>query len=79
MQPRDYACLALATGVVTWDLLAPAGQTISEAADDYLTRPRSRLVTEAGLLLLYLHVSNRLPDRLDPIHRAFVSLKRIKR
>ncbi len=77
MQPRDYACLALATGVVTWDLLAPAEQTISEAADDYLVRRRA--ATEVGLLVLYLHVANKLPQRLDPIHGMFVGLRALRR
>ncbi|RFZ48552.1 hypothetical protein MSS2_04719 [Mycobacterium marinum] len=69
--------MALATGVITWDLLAPPGNNLSEAADDYLTRWCA--VTEAGLLLLYLHVANKLPARLDPIHGAFVGLKALRR
>lgn len=77
MQPRDYACLALGVGVGTWDLLAPPKQTISEAADDYLQRRRA--ATEVGLLVLYLHVANKLPQRLDPVHGMFVGLRALRR
>ncbi|AXN50922.1 hypothetical protein DSM43518_02009 [Mycobacterium marinum] len=76
MQPRDYACLALAAGVGVWDFLAPPGQTISEACDDYLIRRRA--ATEVGLLVLYLHVANKLPERVDIVHWMFVGLRRIK-
>lgn len=74
MQPSDYACIAGVAGIITYDLLAPPGQTISEACDRYLTA--KRWLTELTLALIYLHVSNHIPPHRDPIHWAFAVCKR---
>lgn len=75
MRPSDRACLALAAGIVAYDIAAPSGETISEGFDRYLLS--HRWLTEIGLALVYLHVSNRIPAKCDPIHLAFGVLKRL--
>jgi hypothetical protein len=55
-------------------MLPPEGQTVSEAIDRYLLA--NRWVTEVCLAVVYLHVSNHIPSRYDPIHRAFGAIKR---
>lgn len=77
LQPEDYACLALAVGVVGWNVCAPPGHTISEGCDRYLAA--NRVVTELVLASLYLHVSNRIPNRFDPIHHLFVATQAPRR
>lgn len=76
MQCSDYACIAGVVGVIAYDLWAPKGQTISEACDRYLLT--NRLLTELVMALLYLHVSNRIPPRYDPIHRFFGAVKSLR-
>ena len=76
MQPSDRACIALAAAIITWDTLCPPGQTISEAIDRYLIA--HRLAAEIALAAIYLHLSNRLPTRLDPIHGLFCGLKALR-
>lgn len=73
LQVSDCACLA----IVAYDLAAPPGQTISEAVDRYLDG--RRWTTEAALALIYLHVSNRIPSRVDPIHLVFLGIKHVWR
>lgn len=46
----DYACIAGVAGVVTYDLIARPGQTISEAYDRYLVA--NPLLTELALLAI---------------------------
>jgi hypothetical protein len=73
IESSDWACIAAAAAITTYDVLAREGQTISEAVDRYLIA--APLITELILAAIYLHVSNRLPSRLDPIHWAFGMIK----
>jgi hypothetical protein len=70
LQTRDYAWLAIGA----YDLLAPPGQTLSEGFDDY--QSRRRVVSTAIATVVFLHVVNVIPPQLDPIHLAFIGLKR---
>jgi hypothetical protein len=76
LQPRDYACIAVGVGVVVYDLLAQPKQTISDAADAYLAA--APVAAELVMLAVYLHVANKLPARVDPIHLAFGALKALR-
>lgn len=76
LQPADYACIAGVTAIITYDVLAKPGQTISEACDRYLIA--NRLLTEAALAMVYLHVSNKIPPRYDLIHLGFGALKKAR-
>lgn len=73
MRPSDRAWIALATGVVAYDLLAPAGQTLSEGADHYMIN--HPWITRAVAFALAGHVCNLLPPRWDVIHLAFTGIR----
>lgn len=77
MRPADRAWIALTTGVLAYDVLAPPGQTLSEGADRYmLNHPwKTRVVA----LAVAGHVCNLLPDRCDPLHLMFSGLRAWKR
>lgn len=70
MKPCDRAWCVLAVGVLTYDLCASDGQTLSEGVDRYLqARPRG---TRLAILALAMHLCNVVPDRYDPLHWLFV-------
>lgn len=76
MRSADVAWIALAVGVVTYDVLAHPGETLSEGADRYmLTHPWT---TRAVALAVSGHVCNLLPGRYDPIHLFFKALRGTK-
>lgn len=77
MHAADKAWLALAAGVVTYNLLAEDGELLSEGADRYmLTHP---WLTRGAALVLAGHVCNVWPSRLDLIHWLFVLSRRWRR
>jgi hypothetical protein len=73
LRPADQAWIALATGVVAYDVLAPPGQTLSEGADHYMLR--HPWVTRAVAAAVAGHICNLLPDRFDAIHLLFKSAR----
>ncbi|QBP29687.1 hypothetical protein SEA_TYPHA_30 [Mycobacterium phage Typha] len=77
MRPADCMWVGLAAYVVGCNVCACARGTemLSEAADRYLAG--NRWVTELVMLSVYAHVSNRVPDRYDPIHWGFLGVKRL--
>lgn len=76
-KPSDAAWVALGVGVLSYDLLAPAGETMSEGADRYMLR-HPWLVRGVAFALAG-HCCNLLPDRYDPLHHAFAAVRRINR
>ena len=74
MQSADRAWLALAAGVVAYDLAAEPGQTLSEGADRYLLS--HRWLTRAVAFAVTLHLCNLGPIALDPLHHLFALLRR---
>jgi len=74
MKPADRAWVALATGVVAYDVLAAPGQTLSEGADHYmLHHPWLTRVVAAAVVG---HVCNLLPPRFDALHLLFKVARR---
>lgn len=71
MKPADRAWCVLATGVVAYDLCARDGETLSDGAGRYPRLPRSLVVA-----VLALHLLKVVPDRYDPLHWLFVTVKR---
>ncbi|ADL71054.1 hypothetical protein SEQ_HALENA_89 [Mycobacterium phage Halena] len=72
MRPSDVAWLALAAGIVGYEIAAPPGELLSEGWDRYLRRfPVAARVLP---LIVTLHVINALPERFDPVHRLSVLL-----
>lgn len=70
LQPTDIAWLGLIAYVLGVNITLP--EQLSMAMDRYLTS--HRWTFEAVLFALYCHLSNRVPDRYDPIHWLFVGL-----
>jgi hypothetical protein len=64
----DYAWLALAAGVVTYERYAPPGQLLSEAMDRY--RASHPIIARAAVCYLALHLLRAIPRRVDPLHRV---------
>lgn len=73
MRPADRAWIALATGVVAYDVLAPPQQTLSEGADRYMKH--HPWITRGVAFALAGHVCNLLPDRYDVIHQLFKAVR----
>jgi len=73
MRPGDKAWLVLAGGILVWDMIAPPGELLSEAADRYLeTHP---ILTRAVIAVVALHLANILPPRIDPVHQCFIAAR----
>lgn len=75
LQPTDIAWIVLCGYVVGCNLTLR--EQLSMAVDRYLNC--HRWTTETVLLVLYLHLSNRVPDRFDPIHLLFLGLVKLLR
>lgn len=72
MRPADYAWLSLAAGVVTWEMLCPPDELLSQAMDRYrATRP---VIVHLGVIYIAAHLLRRWPRRADPLHRLANSL-----
>ena len=75
LEPSDIAIGLLIAYVLAYDCCAREGQTISEGVDRLLLR--HRWTTELACAALYLHVSNKVPERCDPIHWLFLAARRV--
>lgn len=69
-RPADKAWLALAGLIVTWEIMSPEGELLSEAVDRY--RHHHPFVTNAAILVVSLHLLRAIPSRWDPLHRLAV-------
>ncbi len=56
----------IGAGVLVWDLSGP--ETLSEAFDRSQDHQLSKALVIAGWTVLTLHLFNRLPPRIDPLH-----------
>ena len=74
MSTADRAWVALGAGILGYDILAPAGETLSEGADRYMLR-HPWLVRGVALILVG-HICNVWPQRFDVIHLGFVAIRR---
>jgi hypothetical protein len=77
LEPVDYAWMSVGGIVLGWNLLCKDGCTMSERADDYVLAHRGLVLAFAYTLTA--HVTNTIPNRMDPIHWGFVALRRIRR
>ena len=62
-----HAWSAIALGVVTYDVLCPKGETLSEGVDRALEKYPA--LTTIAIGAVALHLLNVLPPEIDPIHR----------
>lgn len=67
MRHGDAAWIALAIGVLAYEIAAPRGELLSEAVDRY--RRRHPVITNTLICYLALHLMRGLPPRIDPLHR----------
>lgn len=72
MRHGDRGWLIVAAIVVAVEVTAEEGELLSDAADRY--NPWATRIV-AGLVAA--HVANVIPARYDPIHRAFLALRRL--
>lgn len=71
LQPSTKAWIILVSGVVTYDLFAKPGQTLSEGVDRFLDHsPIAKAVTLGAIAVTAGHLSNAIPQKYDPIHRV---------
>lgn len=57
----------LVAGVVLYDALCPAGETLSEGYDHFLAK--NKLLALGAVAITAAHLTNLLPAKYDPIHR----------
>lgn len=74
MSHGQAAWLALAIGIISYDIACPPGQTLSEEVDRALEH--HPLATWAVGGIVAAHLLNLLPQRVDPIHQLFARLGR---
>lgn len=75
LQPAHVAIIGLLVYVIGYDVCARDGETISDGFDRLLIR--HRVATELVCLAFYLHVANHVPQKLDPLHWAFLGARRL--
>lgn len=68
IRPSTYSWFAIAAGVAVYDALCPKGEQLSERFDEWLEKPSTRVIAMGTTALTALHLTNMLPERLDPIH-----------
>lgn len=76
-RPSTLAWIGLAAGVTAYDVLCPEGETMSERVDTAL-EGRYRHLVPLGIGIVALHLVNRLPDQIDPLHRL-TALKSLRK
>lgn len=68
MRHGDYAWITLAVGVLTYEIVAPPGQLLSEAMDKY--REKHPVATAAAVIYVASHLLRVWPTPLDPLSQA---------
>lgn len=76
MRPSEKAWIALAAGVIVYEIVAEDGEMLSHAVDSWLkSHP---IITTSAISLTALHLLNVLPKAIDPWHWAFGWRKWVK-
>jgi pyrroloquinoline quinone (PQQ) biosynthesis protein C len=73
MRHGDYAWITIAVGVLTYEIVAPPGQLLSEAMDKY--RKHHPFAAGAAVIYVAAHLLRVWPTRIDPLHQMAVKLK----
>lgn len=68
------AWIGLAAYLAVVELLAPKGETLSEAVDVWIERHPGKALWYAGVFIVGTHLLNLMPQKYDPIHRVFTFL-----
>ncbi len=77
MKKGSVAWIALAAGVVTWDLLAD--ETLTAAFRRACSHPAGRAAVIAGWAVLTAHLFAALPQRADPFYVVYTAVERMRR
>lgn len=67
MPAADRAWLALAAGIVAYEVAAPRGELLSEGVDRYLAR--KPWLTRLVVVGIAAHLLNLIPAKVDPLHQ----------
>ncbi|MEO5499453.1 MAG: hypothetical protein ABIR46_03065 [Candidatus Saccharimonadales bacterium] len=71
MRPSTRMWAAVGVGITAYEVMCPHGETLSERVDDVLEgSPYKRAVTLGAIAITALHLSNVLPEVVDPYHYA---------
>lgn len=70
-RPSTLAWAGLVGGVALYDVLAPDGETLSEGFDRLMETRQGKLAAIGAVAIVGAHLLNLLPQKYDPIHRAF--------
>jgi len=74
MSPAGVAWSFVAGGVVSYNVLCPHGETLSEGVDRGILH--SPIVSRLAVAVIAAHVANVLPARIDPISMLFSAVPR---
>ena len=67
----NKAWLGLGIYLAVVELLAPPGETLSEAMDEWLQRHPGKALSHILVGVTAAHLVNLIPQRYDPIHQVF--------
>jgi hypothetical protein len=70
MRYRTKAWLGLVGYTVTVEILAPPGELLSEAFDDWLTKPATKVAAVAVVAATAGHLLNAIPPKYDIYHQV---------
>jgi len=79
MRYGNQAWVGLGIYLAVVELLAPPGETLSEAMDSWLERHPGKALCYMAVGVTALHLVNAIPQRYDPIHQAFSSRHYLQR
>ncbi|OBL08224.1 hypothetical protein A5646_12860 [Mycobacterium sp. 1245499.0] len=66
----------MAAGIAVYEVAAPEGELLSEAADRYmLSHP---WITRVVVFSIAVHLCNMIPNRFDPLHWLFTAKKLLR-
>ncbi len=75
MRAASKAWIGLAAGIIAYDVLAPPGETLSEACDRAMERYPVGTILTIGTVAL--HLANVLPQSIDPIHQLAKRIRNV--
>lgn len=71
MRYGNKAWIGLGVYLIVVELLAPPGETLSEAMDEWLKRHPGKALSHITVAVTAGHLLNLIPPRYDPIHQVF--------
>lgn len=80
MRPADKAWLVLCAGIIAYEAAAIEGELLSEGFDRYIAQDQGakRLLAMVIPWLLAAHLTNAVPEAIDPISMGFRLMRRLR-